>query len=256
MSDFFNGTGANRNRYLQSTFPGRYSSRDTSEKTPDLLLLDVAPLSLAIETAGPPPSSAHPTKKLEIFSLTPTTGPAYEGERPRTEAINFFRKSELSLLRQLPDPTVSLLSPPKADLPTSDALLSPIVLIFFLVVMQCRILIAFTVSCLTLSVAAAPIADSSILDRTPVSVEIERAPEPEPEPGCRMYSCVWYAPSPFSLYLELTYPHRGPQHRAPTHSSPRSPSLRLTPAVPATLSLTTHSRTLLVQSLYHYFAFL
>ncbi|KAJ6566341.1 hypothetical protein B0H19DRAFT_1232576 [Mycena capillaripes] len=56
--------------------------------------------------------------------------------------------------------------------------------------MQCRILIAFAVSCLTLSVAAAPIADSTILDRTPVSVEIERAPEPEPEPGCRMYSCI------------------------------------------------------------------
>ncbi|KAJ6566420.1 hypothetical protein B0H19DRAFT_1137752 [Mycena capillaripes] len=61
--------------------------------------------------------------------------------------------------------------------------------------MQCRILIAFAVSCLTLSVAAAPIADSSILDRTPVSVEIERAPEPEPEPGCRI----------------------GPQHRALTY---------------------------------------
>ncbi|KAJ6448025.1 hypothetical protein C8R45DRAFT_1134597 [Mycena sanguinolenta] len=53
--------------------------------------------------------------------------------------------------------------------------------------MQCRILVAFAVSCLMLSVAAAPIADSSILDRTPEPVEIERAPEPEPR--CRLYTC-------------------------------------------------------------------
>ncbi|KAJ6571188.1 hypothetical protein B0H19DRAFT_1372370 [Mycena capillaripes] len=92
------------------------------------------------------------------------------------------------LISYSPDLTVSLLSSPKTDFPTSDALLSPIVFILILVIMQCRILIAFVVSCLTLSVAAAPIADSSILDRTPAPVEIERAPEPEP--GCRIYSCV------------------------------------------------------------------
>ncbi|KAJ6495157.1 hypothetical protein C8R45DRAFT_1072658 [Mycena sanguinolenta] len=54
--------------------------------------------------------------------------------------------------------------------------------------MQYRILIAFVVSCFTLSVAAAPIADSSILDPTPEVVKIERAPQPEP--GCRLYTCV------------------------------------------------------------------
>ncbi|KAJ7177147.1 hypothetical protein C8R46DRAFT_1213710 [Mycena filopes] len=67
--------------------------------------------------------------------------------------------------------------------------------------MQCRFLLAFFVSCLTLSVAAAPIAiavDLTLspenLARAPLPVpespEVARAPEPEP--GCKMYSCIWY----------------------------------------------------------------
>ncbi|KAJ6566403.1 hypothetical protein B0H19DRAFT_1066710 [Mycena capillaripes] len=102
-SDFFGGTEANRNRYLWSSFPGRYSPHDTSEKTQDLLLLNIAHLSLAIEATGPPPSSAHPTRKSKISSLTSKTGPAYEGERhlrhryqrdPRLRLRQNYRRDE------------------------------------------------------------------------------------------------------------------------------------------------------------------
>ncbi|KAJ6489375.1 hypothetical protein DFH09DRAFT_1377534 [Mycena vulgaris] len=67
--------------------------------------------------------------------------------------------------------------------------------------MQCRNFIAFVVACLTLSVSAAPVPDSSkglhivdrdsskglhILDRTPELADLEVARAPEPEPGCKI----------------------------------------------------------------------
>ncbi|KAJ7099121.1 hypothetical protein C8R44DRAFT_747802 [Mycena epipterygia] len=68
--------------------------------------------------------------------------------------------------------------------------------------MQCTFLIAFVVSCLTLSVSAAPISDSSlhITDRIP---EIARAPEPEL--GCKIYSCICLPRSEqmVSVFLQL-----------------------------------------------------
>ncbi|KAK7000528.1 hypothetical protein R3P38DRAFT_1835616 [Favolaschia claudopus] len=58
--------------------------------------------------------------------------------------------------------------------------------------MHCKSFFALIVSCMILSVAAAPIPNAepsrSIAGDV---VEVPRLPEPEPEPGCRMYACIW-----------------------------------------------------------------